>query len=178
MNLSPGQARVLKALGVGALLYGSFRLLRGDKPVQAVKKTVQVPVEAVKATLETAKEVVDVVVHPIDTVNNPVRAVKNVADPARKVLKRAFSPAQIAQQQAFAAKAKERAAARRAGKTITPDQKPSETSDMVMALRGKKGGEATAKLGPHKGHKSKAGLSQDQKLASDEPHEKAWRHLR
>jgi len=34
-----------------------------------------------------------------------------------------------------------------------------------------KGGEATAKLGKHKGHATKKGLAQDQKLTSQEPHE-------
>ncbi len=43
---------------------------------------------------------------------------------------------------------------------------------MDKAEAGKKGGEATADLGKHKGHKTKRGLSQDQKLVSKEMHEK------
>lgn len=39
---------------------------------------------------------------------------------------------------------------------------------------GKKGGDATAKLGKHKGHKTKRGLSQDQKKISKEKHEKSF----
>ena len=45
----------------------------------------------------------------------------------------------------------------------------------TKAEAGKKGGEATADLGKHKGHKTKKGLSQDQKLISKEPHEKQYR---
>lgn len=40
---------------------------------------------------------------------------------------------------------------------------------------GKKGGNETAKLGKHKGHKSKRGLAQDQKESSNEVHEKHYR---
>ena len=42
------------------------------------------------------------------------------------------------------------------------------------AAAGKKGGEATADLGKHKGHKTKKGLAQDQKKVSKEKHEKAY----
>lgn len=38
-----------------------------------------------------------------------------------------------------------------------------------------KGGEATAALGSHKGHKTKKGLGNDQKLQSQEVHEKQYR---
>ena len=167
MSLTPGQRKVITAAGIGALLYGGYRLLRGDKPKAAAKKVVMAPVEAVKATIETGKQAVDVAIHPVETVKHPVKAAKKVV-----------SPAQQAVRDAFAAKARERAKARREGKTIHPTQSGSDTSDMVMALRGKKGGEATAALGPHKGHATKRGLAQDQREKSDEPHEKAWRHLR
>ena len=40
------------------------------------------------------------------------------------------------------------------------------------AAAGKKGGDVTADLGKHKGHETKKGLSQDQKLISKEVHEK------
>jgi hypothetical protein len=46
------------------------------------------------------------------------------------------------------------------------------------AAAGKKGGEATADLGKHKGHKSKAGLAQDQKMKSKESHEKHYRRTK
>lgn len=41
-----------------------------------------------------------------------------------------------------------------------------------------KGGKATAALGAHKGHKTKKGLSQDQKKSSQEKHEKEYRQKR
>lgn len=166
MNLTPGQKRVAGAIGVGALAFGLYRILRGDTPKQAAKKVLTTPVAVVKAGVETGKEIVEAAVKPVETVTHPVKAAKKVA-----------SPAQQAVRDAFAAQARARAAARRQGKTITPNQLPSDTSDMVMALRGKKGGEATAKLGPHKGHSSKRGLAQDQERKSQEPHEKGWRHL-
>ena len=43
------------------------------------------------------------------------------------------------------------------------------------AAAGKKGGEATADLGKHKGHKTKTGLAQDQNKSSQEKHEKHYR---
>lgn len=43
-----------------------------------------------------------------------------------------------------------------------------------MSEAGKLGGEATADLGKHKGHKTKKGLVQDQKLVSKEEHEKHY----
>ena len=42
------------------------------------------------------------------------------------------------------------------------------------AKAGKKGGEATADLGKHKGHNSKKGLKQDQAKISKEEHEKNY----
>jgi len=41
-------------------------------------------------------------------------------------------------------------------------------------IRGGAGGKATAAKGPHKGHKTKKGLSQDQKRISKEKHEKQY----
>jgi len=51
-----------------------------------------------------------------------------------------------------------------------------QKSDKVTA--GKKGGNATAKLGKHKGHSTKAGLVQDQKKGSKEKHEKHYRQTK
>lgn len=51
---------------------------------------------------------------------------------------------------------------------------PKDVQDKVFfkkAIASSKGGEATAKLGKHKGHKTKKGLAQDQKLISKEEHE-------
>jgi len=41
--------------------------------------------------------------------------------------------------------------------------------------KGSAGGRATARLGKHKGHSTKKGLAQDQKLDSQEKHEKEYR---
>lgn len=46
------------------------------------------------------------------------------------------------------------------------------------AAAGKLGGEATARKGKHKGHKTKKGLAQDQKLKSKESHEKHYRRTK
>lgn len=54
------------------------------------------------------------------------------------------------------------------------ESKSSEQkSDKVTA--GKKGGEATAAKGQHKGHNTKSGLKQDQNKTSSEKHEKHYR---
>lgn len=49
-----------------------------------------------------------------------------------------------------------------------------EKKKMSKAEAGKLGGEATAELGKHKGHKSKKGLVQDQNKVSKEEHEKHY----
>lgn len=49
-----------------------------------------------------------------------------------------------------------------------------EKRKLTKAEAGALGGEATAELGKHKGHKSKKGLNQDQKLVSKEEHEKHY----
>jgi len=76
-----------------------------------------------------------------------------------------------------------------AAKTVTRFAKGSPEAKAHMAkLRsmprkskaaaGRKGGNATAKLGKHKGHSTKAGLAQDQKLSSNESHEKHYRQTK
>ncbi len=49
-----------------------------------------------------------------------------------------------------------------------------EMSKAALAARSK-GGKATAAKGPHKGHKTKRGLRQDQQRTSKQPFEKSYR---
>lgn len=53
-----------------------------------------------------------------------------------------------------------------------------EKKKMSKAEAGKLGGEATAELGKHKGHKSKKGLKQDQNNVSKEEHEKHYQNTK
>jgi hypothetical protein len=56
------------------------------------------------------------------------------------------------------------------------DKNPKEKNRVGKTNKSRsKGGRVTAKLGKHKGHKTKKGLSNDQKLDSVEKHEKAYR---
>lgn len=88
-----------------------------------------------------------------EIVKDTVKPVENVAAEVKKVTKKFLkgSPEAKAHMASLRAKRTSKAAA------------------------GKKGGEATAALGKHKGHKSKQGLAADQAKTSKESHEKHYR---
>ena len=144
----------------GALLgaYALYKLLVDKKsPTKAVSESVEV-------VTDTAKKVVKKAAYLIKGSPEAKEHMKKLASMRGKNKKKtkAITDEQIIKKHNLKGKAAE---AVRSGKVIKKKKKK---------IRGEAGGKATATKGPHKGHKTKKGLSQDQKRISKEKHEKQY----
>lgn len=149
-----GVKRLLMAGALGLALYAGYKAVKSGSPKKGVETVIEVPATIVKETVKETEKVS-----------------KKVAGAALNAPKKGSEAAKE-----WARKMKLMREEKRKARTLTPTSKPSEVNEAVKDLR-TDGAEKAKTYLKHKGHKTKKGLSQDQKLASKEPHEVRYRKI-
>lgn len=140
--------KIMAFAGIAWFSYNVFRYANSKRPIEkAIEKTVEPVKDAGEAVIDVAAKVVEV---PVEIVKKAAHLIKG-------------SP-----------EAKEYFRKLREKKKEKHNNPIDIVDNPKYAYRPPKTGE-TLEDKKHKGHSTKKGLSQDQKLLSDEPHEKSYR---
>lgn len=156
----------LKAVIVAATGYFLYRVAKGDSPKEAAEKVTETAIKPVEAVVSVAK----------GATKTTANVVKDTTKSVKKLVK--GSPEAKEHMRKLAAMKKKK-------KVNSELEREIRANPYYQTAEGKKKAEKLRKVemssasksgkGSHKGHATKRGLSQDQKLDSAEKHEKSYR---